>query len=363
MFDAWSLRKNHAHWENCFVYLYRICAATERDLTMEVFDLGICADEFLALSVPWLLSTDSYLQLTGDLRIQDELAATLWSLPDEESQRHLDSLLSAPSISGEVLSSLFIWTVEQISTKVWREEETQDMESTLKGCSKLVETWEGVLKRHERCRDVFWSCLPQLITRLLARHSYGSKNDPVAKADEIIEGFVSEVITQLQQGIGSSVVESPEHAIALQQWFKYLKRTTSSLQEDISRPTKKLRIDSTVSRSQQERLQKRLSQDRLHLTMEGQQSSHRYTQGPTVYDTHQRAFIKICETIQKTQDYPGCPPRDLLIISRTPAFTSTGESALKDHCDWVESIINSRATGWQSSVKLKLQFYAVFEES
>ncbi|KAG0099293.1 hypothetical protein BGZ93_008238 [Podila epicladia] len=64
-----------------------------------------------------------------------------------------------------------------------------------------------------------------------------------------------------------------------------------------------------------------------------------------------------------TQDYPGCPPRDLLIISRTPAFTSTGQNALNDHCTWVESIINSRATGWQSCVKLKLQFYAVFGES
>ncbi|KAF9331424.1 hypothetical protein BG006_005709 [Podila minutissima] len=94
-----------------------------------------------------------------------------------------------------------------------------------------------------------------------------------------------------------------------------------------------------------------------------QQPSQQYTHILTLYDTHQKAFIKICETIQKTQDYPGCPPRDLLIISRTPAFTSTGENALKDHCTWVESIINSRATGWQSCVKLKLQFYAVFEES
>ncbi|KFH66102.1 hypothetical protein MVEG_08203 [Podila verticillata NRRL 6337] len=237
------------------------------------------------------------------------------------------------------------------------------MESTLKGCSKLVETWEGVLKKNERCRDVFWSCLPQLITRLLARQSHGSRNDTIAKADEIIQGFVSEVITQLQQGISSSIVESPEHSLALQLWFNYLKRTGSSLQEDISRPTKKPRIDATVSRSRQERLQERLTQDRLHVTTEGQRSSHRYTHEPTVYDTHQRAFIKICETIQMTQDYPGCPPRDLLIISRTPAFTSTGESTLKDHCDWVESIIISRAIGWQSCVKLKLQFYAVFEES
>ncbi|KAF9317199.1 hypothetical protein BG003_001064 [Podila horticola] len=95
----------------------------------------------------------------------------------------------------------------------------------------------------------------------------------------------------------------------------------------------------------------------------GQRPPPQYTQASDVYDTHQKAFIKICETIQMMQDYPGCPPRDLLIVSRTPAFTSTGENALKDHCTWVESIINSRANGWQSCVKLKLQFYAVFDES
>lgn len=328
--------------------------------------LGICADEFLALNVPWSLSTDSYLQLTEDLRIQDELAATLWTLPDQESQRHINTFLSSPSLSGEVLSSLFLWTLEQMSTKVWREEETQDMESTLKGCSMLVETWESAVKKHERCRDVFWICLPQLITRLLAHYSHGSPKEPAAKADEITQGFVSEVITQLQQRIGSPLVESPEHSVALQLWFDYLKRTGSPLQDgDLSRPTKKPRVDAITSRSHQERLQERLKQDRLHMVASSkrQQPSQQYTHTSTLYDTHQKAFIKICETIQKTQDYPGCPPRDLLIISRTPAFTSTGENALKDHCTWVESIINSRATGWQSCVKLKLQFYAVFEES
>ncbi|KAG0032175.1 hypothetical protein BGZ81_011514 [Podila clonocystis] len=90
---------------------------------------------------------------------------------------------------------------------------------------------------------------------------------------------------------------------------------------------------------------------------------HNGTTVPTAIYPTIGSFIRICETIQKTQEYPGCPSRDLLIISRTPAFTSGRESALKDHCAWVESIIRSRATGWQSCVKLKLQFYAVFEES
>ncbi|KAG0344536.1 hypothetical protein BG004_004371 [Podila humilis] len=155
-----------------------------------------------------------------------------------------------------------------------------------------------------------------------------------------------------------------EYKEAIQLWNEHLNITTSTIQQVGQRPSpKKHRMDSSVSNIWKDKLQKCFSQDRSHWSLTSQSSSSpKYTQEIPAYDLHQRAIIRICETVQKTQEYPGCPSRDMLIISHSPAFSNSTDEPLKEQITWIESCINSRHAGWQSCVKLKVQFYAVFEE-
>ncbi|KAG0367104.1 hypothetical protein BGZ54_004387 [Gamsiella multidivaricata] len=79
---------------------------------------------------------------------------------------------------------------------------------------------------------------------------------------------------------------------------------------------------------------------------------------------HRRAFISVCKTIRRHQDLPEIPPN---VIARrafdVPQCNLSEDDELQQQIAWVESTIQQRLPGWRSCVKLKLQFFAVFEES
>jgi hypothetical protein len=84
----------------------------------------------------------------------------------------------------------------------------------------------------------------------------------------------------------------------------------------------------------------------------------------TPLDGHRKAFIRICDTIQRHRDIPECPSTAIsrLLSSSLPNDPNL-DKALTAHVAWVESAIQDRLPGWQSFVKLKLQFFAVFDEA
>ncbi|KAG0249851.1 hypothetical protein BG011_008869 [Mortierella polycephala] len=76
------------------------------------------------------------------------------------------------------------------------------------------------------------------------------------------------------------------------------------------------------------------------------------------------AFISICNIIRRHPDLPGYPPSYITKLALDKSLLTLDDSeVLKQHIEWIESTIRGRSTGWHSLVQLKLQFYAVFEES
>ncbi|KAF9111900.1 hypothetical protein BGX27_004282 [Mortierella sp. AM989] len=128
---------------------------------------------------------------------------------------------------------------------------------------------------------------------------------------------------------------------------------------------KRRRIEETIMISTEERLQMRLEEDLVFAKRA--QSNHTRIKAHALstkpLDHHQKAFVQICNTIQRHQDLPSPSCFMTKLISNNSAFNLNEEEALKGCIAWVESTIQDRLAGWRSCVKLKIQFFAVFEDS
>jgi hypothetical protein len=75
--------------------------------------------------------------------------------------------------------------------------------------------------------------------------------------------------------------------------------------------------------------------------------------------------MTICDNLRRKQDLPGYPPTPMtrLAAYKLRVHHQEQSNGLQEHVDWIESSIRNRSPGWLSCAKIKLQFFAVFDES
>ncbi|KAF9355386.1 hypothetical protein BGX26_006634 [Mortierella sp. AD094] len=129
---------------------------------------------------------------------------------------------------------------------------------------------------------------------------------------------------------------------------------------------KRQRVEESPSVSLAERVQMRQQED-LAFAKKVQSSCTRaqdYPLSTKPLNDHQKAFVQICSTVRRYQDLPETPSCFITrLTSDMSTFSLDQNEVLKGHIMWVESRIQSQSAGWRSCVKLKLQFFAVFEDS
>ncbi|KAF9428771.1 hypothetical protein BGZ94_001091 [Podila epigama] len=269
-------------------------------------------------------------------------------------------ILSAHSLSAQLAESLLLWIVDTTFTDF-----AQEKEGMKGGDSKafsrslaLRATWKSTLGTSSDCRYATWTCLPRVLTKIITRYSWAKCRSESGYIDTPIHEFVNHIIEDSQDK-DYALKALSEHMTAFDLWKRHMEHQRAG-PKDIFTP----RAESTPSCTLRERVQARLRQDASRISKRPPKSITAHSQATAdAINSHQKAFIQISEAVQTMQEYPGCPPRDMLIISHIPAFTSSTRQDLRANCSWVESTIQSKSAGWQSCVKLKVQFYAVFEES
>ncbi|KAG0006415.1 hypothetical protein BGZ65_008282, partial [Modicella reniformis] len=277
-----------------------------------------CRDEFLSLNIPWNLTTDSYLTLVKALDLQDELFCILQTVSRIERMRLLRLLLDSPLLSSELLMVLFVWTTDVIITD---------------SCKTVVNN-----ESTER---------PVPIVDLNSSYKGGGKMDRSTRTEqgfkralEIIQRLVKDIVRALLEHSGDQSEFINSYRSELEQWNELIPGFSDVLpmQQEEFRAVKRRHVES--------------------------ESLVEKNSAATPLDDHQRAFITICNTIQRHQDVPECPPSAILRLASNGSFYNTNlDKVLEAHITWVESTIRDRSAGWQSCVKLKLQFYAIFDES
>ncbi|KAF9387028.1 hypothetical protein BGX21_000661 [Mortierella sp. AD011] len=129
---------------------------------------------------------------------------------------------------------------------------------------------------------------------------------------------------------------------------------------------KRQRAEESPSVSLAERVQMRQQED-LASVKKVESSRARaleYTLSTKPLNDHQKAFVQICSTVRRYQDLPESPSCFITrLTSDISTFSLDQNEVFKGHIMWIESRIQNQSVGWRSCVKLKLQFFAVFEES
>ncbi|KAF9931863.1 hypothetical protein FBU30_009443 [Linnemannia zychae] len=348
-----------------------------------------CSDQFLELNVKWPLTTDAYLELITDFDLFDLFLATLFTVSSQECARLLDLILCSSRLAAEQLSHLFIWTMDQIHIFY---NNKQDPSSSLQDTNNshnpgdLIRIWVNRIKESEKTRGLFCVSLRKILRQVILRQSRlhnrmvgswrlnekdldGLNQSQVA--DEIIQGVLVEIITILTNH--SSLEENSsiqEMYDDLAKWDKWMVGSGPKLSELVplaERSSKRRRHEESETRESKDRLQKVLKNDAQYAAKI--HKSHPIPQEtpptrPSFMD-HQEAFITICNNLRLHQDIPTRPsmPMARLLTHNVQTLHQERSDILKDHIEWIESTIQRRSYGWLSYAKLKLQFFALFNDS
>ncbi|KAF9438075.1 hypothetical protein BGZ76_009856 [Entomortierella beljakovae] len=248
--------------------------------------------------------------------LQDELLACLLTVSIQEKLRLLRLTLESPKLSAKTLTDLFIWTVDFMSSKDCRGNTEHGGDDRVKA---LAAQWGSLVDEQES--------FPKAID---------------------FENDFEDTYQELQQEFERWNVFIPGFSLLLRQ----LDHPTNSL--------KRRRVENQGENLLAQKLYKRQQEDRL-LGMKMDISNN--THGSIQLDDHRHAFTKICETIRRHQDVPENPLHYITRLSQIPTLSSNELEAFKGNTAWVELIIQARSAGWRSCVKLKIQFFAVFDES
>ncbi|KAG0375424.1 hypothetical protein BGX24_009133 [Mortierella sp. AD032] len=289
-----------------------------------------CVDQFLELTVKWPLDTDTYLKLLAGLDLGDQLVATLLTVTQQESTRLMRLILESSEVSTEQLSSLFIWTVDQIDIRYRKKQDMSRSQDALSNPGEIMRLWTDRAKDFESIRRLFRASFRTILRQLIVRHSrrrrggisywgLGDKDQvsttQTGIADEIIQGLLSDIITILMehpvQGEGREGGQFVQEIYEdVRRWDQFCTASSSKLSELLS----------SIARNPKRR---------------------------------------------KQEDFPGYPPTPMSRLMMYKYFDTQQErgKGLQEHIEWVESTIRHRSAGWLSCAKLKLQFFAVFGES
>ncbi|KAF9362639.1 hypothetical protein BGX34_005781 [Mortierella sp. NVP85] len=340
-----------------------------------------CPDEFLALSVPWTISTDSYLTLVKTLDLEDELLCTLRTISRIEKIRLLDLILDSSQLSTDLFMDLFSWIVDIVFAECCEENIAKD-ESTM-WPMPIVELWMSRVKVQDTCRQLFRSSLKRLLERLFLRltrmntmHTGHWGNDPGIKqgsrrALSIVQRVMKDTLLSLLEHSEDRTAFVREYQGYLEQMDELAPGISDVFQVSLekSQPLKR-RLDETRDCSLPNALYTasnlRHEEDMSYAKKRLRHRSKSLEQllNFTPLDGHRKAFIRICDTIQRHRDIPECPSTAISrLLSSSSPNDSNLDKTLTAHVAWVESVIQDRLPGWQSFVKLKLQFFAIFDEA
>ncbi|KAK3814628.1 MAG: hypothetical protein J3R72DRAFT_480506 [Linnemannia gamsii] len=348
-----------------------------------------CVDQFLELTVKWPLDTDTYLKLLAGLDLGDQLVATLLTVTQQESTRLMSLILESSEVSTEQLSSLFIWTVDQIDIRYRKKQDLSCSQDALSNPGEIMRLWTDRAKDCESIRRLFRASFRTILRQLIVRHSrrhrggisywgLGDKDQvsttQTGIADEIIQGLLSDIITILMehpvQGEGREGGQFVQEIYEdVRRWDQFCTASGSKLSEllsSIARNPKRRKQEGITMRTSEDALQAVLQKDTEFAVKKNRSSTVQRTslqQSPC--NDHERALITICDNLRQKQDFPGYPPTPMSRFMTYKSFDTQQErgKGLQEHIEWVESTIRHRSAGWLSCAKLKLQFFAVFGES
>ncbi|KAF8975885.1 hypothetical protein BGZ46_008767 [Entomortierella lignicola] len=339
-----------------------------------------CKDEFLTLSVAWPISTDSYLNLVKGLDLQDEFLSSLLTVSHNEKIRLLKLILNSSQLSTELLADLFIWTTNVLLSQEYCGAVEADNKSRSEELSLL---WTGNLKEQRSFRQLFYGSIKIILSRLfirLVRMNVRTQRKPQSNLDsespskreegpeialEVVKNLLESAVQMAIGEAGEAIDQDLQNNF--ERW-NILIPGFSELQpgwHDASHASKRRRVEDP-RRTIEEILQMRQQQDlALAKKIQSNFTKHQdHTPIAKPLDDHQKAFVQICKTIQRYQVFPESPSRYITrLVSNKPTFEPDDNEAFKGHVAWVESTIQNKSHGWHSCVKLKLQFFAVFEDS
>ncbi|KAF9572867.1 hypothetical protein EC968_009351 [Mortierella alpina] len=348
-------------------------------------DPGKCGDEFLMLNTPWLLNTDSFLQLIVALDLEDNLLSCLLDISHKELPRLLNLVLSSVELSSELVIGLFLWTIDVIKTG-FRKDMCRDAPQGITDGQELLNLWLVRIQEQGRCRHIFRTSFKRILNRLLGRitraslalgpwstrqeisdvPSGSSSIQWMGGALDMLQGFLKAVVTALVQDEGCvGFVQDVQGD--LKRWDAFVSGGASGLSQLLPKheSPKRRRIEDQ-NRSSSNSLGKRLimmQRSDSGLSDCAYSSSFwkkTYTHSSNTIDGRHRAFMFICNNIRQHLDKPQHPASALASsISRTANL----KNDLSQSLQWVESTISGRSPGWRSCVKLKLQFYDAFSET
>ncbi|KAI8354939.1 hypothetical protein B0O80DRAFT_50293 [Mortierella sp. GBAus27b] len=345
MFDAWSSRKSH--------------------------------DEFLTLNIPWILTTDVYLTLIQKLDLHDELLCVLQTVPRQEVLRFLKLVLDSPQLSENLLRDLFSWTVDMIIVECCRDVANK---TSVEMPTSVVILWVDRVKEQETCRQLLQGSLQQLLNRLwlrlvrLKRSSleYWSEKpewlshtgDGPKLAFDTIQKLLTDIVRTLLEHIEDHSEFVREHRGSLE-LLDELAPGFSDVLPVKKEATPAVNWSHIEATSRANLLRTRHQEDMEFAERYSRIKSESMEPVPiTTLDDHQMAFITVCNTLQRYERTSEFPPNSISMLgSSRSLFNPNQERALEADILWVEEIIRDRLAGWQSFVKLKLQFFAVFDES
>ncbi|KAG0017161.1 hypothetical protein BGZ80_008561 [Entomortierella chlamydospora] len=343
---------------------------------------GKCKDEFLALNAEWPMDTDSYLYLVNGLGLQDELLSCLLTVPHNERLRLLGFMLGSSLLSAELLADLFIWTIDFLVSG----EYNRMIESGSSNVSdELSALWTDRLKEQESRRRLFRVSLKRILSRLFVRLirtnmrvqgraqvDRDSDSLPMTGGPEAALGIVQRLLEDTVR----LVIELGENGHEVDQdlqkdferWDTLIPRFSDILRSRHCFPgtLKRQCTEESPSISLAERVQMRQQED-LASVKKAESNRDRaldYTLSTKPLNDHQKAFVQICSTVRRYQDLPESPSCFITrLTSDMSTFSLDQNEVFKGYIMWVESRIQNQSAGWRSCVKLKLQFFAVFEES
>ncbi|KAG0277483.1 hypothetical protein BGZ95_005881 [Linnemannia exigua] len=348
-----------------------------------------CVDQFLELTARWPLDTDSYLKLLTGLDLGDQLVATLLTVTLQESTRLMSLILESAEVSTKQFSSLFVWTVDQIDIRYRKKQDPSHSQDAHSNPGEIMRLWTDRAKECENTRRLFRVSFRTILRQLIVRHSrrhrggisYWGLGDgdqvdttQTAVADEIIQGLLADIITILTehpvQGEGEEGGQFVQEIFEdVRRWDQFCTASGLKISEQLSsivRTPKRRKQEGKTMRTKDATLQAILQRDAEFAVKKNRSitaNGNGLQQSP--WNNHEGAFITICDNLRQKHDFPGYPPTPMSRLTTYMSLDSRQERAkcLLDHIEWVESTIRYRSAGWLSCAKLKLQFFAIFDES
>ncbi|GJJ70087.1 hypothetical protein EMPS_02436 [Entomortierella parvispora] len=343
-----------------------------------------CADQFLSLNAPWILTVEDYLDMTLELGLRDYTLPCLSTVSRLEKLRLLSLLVKSQRLSSKGLQELALWSIDEAwsaSLKI-----TEPIQRSLKQSQQRspLDLWIDILEEEEHVRYAFLKVFRSVMCRALVRISgtdYGGTKSQVTgssvdsgrkRATEELASWMSRVVAILLEDGKTRAEMDREHSALLSSWDTMVAARSSSasgssINLETNPRSRKRPLETSSSLSS---LDKILTDDSVYSKSNKSLRPRHLEKSENTYpnvglDSHCKSFIRICDSILLHQETAEMPPKKLsrVVLEQGSAKNASLEAGRLESCRrWVESTIASREGPWRSCVKLKLQFYAVFEE-